>query len=223
MTKWQTGGWTSEKVLEELQQRSGGGRSIHFSSDGDAGLKDAIYHFFGGWPDALRAAGLHPKTRLINYWDEDEVKARIRQLAERGDPINTLHLEMNHPRLWNAARRLFGNIQKAVEAAGYDYGDVKKRGTWTRETITGKIREYYNQGLDISQIAMLDMDSKLLAAGQKFFGAWSRAVTAAGIDYAQVKSRRREAKRRLKAKGGPAARNANRMFVMRGGRLVQAD
>jgi hypothetical protein len=67
------------------------------------------------------------------------------------------------------------------------------------------------------------MDSKLLAAGQKFFGAWSRAVTAAGIDYAQVKSRRRETKRRIKAKSGASSHAANRMYVMRGGRLVQAD
>ena len=223
MTKWQAEGWTSDKVIEELQQRSGGGRSIRFSNDGDQGFKDAIYGLFGGWPDALRASGLHPKTRLINYWTEEEVRNRIQQLAERGEAINTLHLEMNHPRLWNAARRMYGNIQKAVEAAGYNYSSVKKRGTWAEDTITGKIRDYFNEGYDISQIAMLELDSKLLAAGQKFFGAWSRAVTSAGIDYAQVKTRRRETKRRIKAKGTSSARAPRRMFMVREGRLVQSD
>ena len=223
MTKWQAEEWTSEKVLDELQRRSGGGRSIRFSTHGDDGLKDAIYGFFGGWPTALRAAGMHPKTRLINYWTADEVTKRLRQIADRGEPINTLHLEMNHPRLWNAARRLYGNIQKAVEASGYDYGDIKKRGTWTKETITGRIREYYTSGRDISQIAMLDMDSKLLAAGQKFFGAWSRAVTASGIDYAQVKSRRREAKRRVKAQGAGTGRPGRHVFLVNQGRLIKAE
>ena len=213
--------WTAERIVEELKERSGeDGRSIKFGTGRkEDKFKDAVFDVFGGWPDALRAAGLHPKTRLINYWTEAEVKKRLRELAERGEPINTLNLELKHPRLWNAARRIFGNIQKAVEAAGYNYGDIKKRGTWTRESITAKIRKYYKDGVDISQINMLEEDSKLLAAGQKFYGAWSRAVRAAGIDYADVKSRRKDMKR--KHKTVEQGMKKRKVFVMRNGKLVQ--
>lgn len=214
--------WTKEKIIEELKTRSGGGRSIRFSpGKADDGLKDAVYKLYGSWPNVLRAAGLHPKTRLINYWTEAEVIKRIKELCERGESINTLHLEMKHPRLWNASRRIYGNIQKAVEAAGYDYGTVKKRGTWTRDSITHKIREYFEQDVDISQIAMLEYDSKLLAAGQKFYGAWSRAVRAAGIDYTEVKSRRKDVKRKKKATDD--SRKKRKVFVMKEGRLVEAN
>lgn len=214
--------WTKEKIMDELKTRSNGGRSIRFStSKEDESLKDAVYALFGSWPIVLQAAGLHTKTRLINYWTEAEVIKRIQELCERGESINTLHLELNHPRLWNASRRIFGNIQKAVEAAGYDYGNVKKRGTWTRDSITEKIREYFEQGVDISQIAMLEYDSKLLAAGQKFYGAWSRAVRAADIDYTEVKSRRKDVKRKKKATDD--SQKKRKIFVMHEGKLVEAN
>lgn len=200
MTMWQNEVWTSDKLLDALRERSGGGRSIKFNGgENDDVFKDAIYSRYGDWDTALRAAGLHPKTRLINYWTESEVIKRIREIAERGESINTLHLEQKHPRLWNAARRLFGNIHNAIEAAGYDYSGVKKRGAWTRDSIVDKIRDYFLSGVDISQISMIDADSKLLAAGQKLFGSWSKAVNAAGIDYAGVKARRRDKKRRAKS------------------------
>ena len=222
MTTWQSEGWSSDKVVDELKERTIGGRSIRFTeSRKDEEFKDAIYRHFGGWPGALKAAGLHPKTRLINYWTEDEVTRRIRGLAESGQSINTLHLELHHPRLWNAARRLFGSIQKAVEASGFNYSDIKKRGNWTDESIKAKIRDYYERGEDISQISMLKLDSRLLAAGQKFFGAWSKAVTAAGINYMDVKSRHRDIKGARKS--STDERRQRKVFVMRSGQLVQTE
>jgi len=210
--------WDKEKVLRELRLRSGEHRSIRFS-DGpeDDALKDAVFEFFGGWKSALAAAGLHPKTKLLNCWTENEVKRRIKEIADRGESINTLSLEINHPRLWNAARRVFGNIQAAVEASGYDYSDFKKRGAWTKDLIAERIRQYYKEGKDLSQISMLEEDSKLLAAAQKIYGAWSRAVHAAGIDYTQVKARRKEFKRQMKA--GDFAQK-KKVFVLRDGKLV---
>lgn len=187
--------WPREKVIEELKRRSGGARSLRFNkSPEDEALVDSIYAHFGGWDTAIEVAGLHPKTRLLDYWTKEEVVKRLRDMAKRGEPINTLHLERNHPRLWNAARRFFTNIEKAVEAAGFSYGKVRKRCSWSEQEIARRIRKYNARGKDISQSAMLIEDSRLLAAGQKFFGSWSNAVEAAGLNYASVKARRRTLK-----------------------------
>lgn len=188
--------WDQKSLVEELKRRTTPGHSIRFDPGReDTSLEDAVFSEFGGWNQALAEAGLHPKTKLLNYWTEEEVIKRIRQIAERNEPLNTLNLEINHPRLWNAARRLFNNIEGAVEAAGFDYSGVKKRLSWDEDVIAGQIRRMYDGGEDISQISMLEKNSRLLAAAQKFFGAWSKAVEAAGIDYSNVKDRHRVFKR----------------------------
>jgi len=105
-----------------------------------------------------------------------------------------------------------------VEASGYDYSDFKKRGAWTKDLIAERIRQYYKEGKDLSQISMLEQDSKLLAAAQKIYGAWSRAVHAAGIDYTQIKARRKEFKRQMKTTGVVAGQK--KVFVLRDGKLV---
>lgn len=209
--------WDTGAVIEELKRRCSANKSIKFS-DGveDDAFKDAVFEHFGGWTTALAAAGLHPKTKLLNCWNETEVLKRLRQIAERGDSINTLSLEINHPRLWNAARRIFGNIRNAVEAAGYDYSEYKKRGAWTPEKITAMLRDYHARGVDLSQITMIEEDSKLLAAAQKLYGAWSRAVRAAGIDYTFVKEHHREIRRNTKTANAANAQNSNGFFFQDG-------
>ncbi|HOO56209.1 MAG TPA: hypothetical protein PLN69_05250 [bacterium] len=188
--------WTKELLIEELKKRSEENGSLRFSPErDDTSFEDAVYENFGNWRAAFSAAGLHPKTKLINYWSHDEVVRRIQQIADKKEPINTLNLESNYPRLWNAARRLFDTIEKAVEAAGYEYTDIKKRYSWSEDEIKKRICELFDQGQDISQINMLEEDSRLLAAGQKFYGSWRRAVEAAGINYSIVKGRRKELKK----------------------------
>ena len=192
--------WKRELVIVELKRIIADGGSLRFDPDRkDTSLEDAVYDVFGGWRTAFIEAGINPKTKLINYWTEEEVIKRLRQLAEREEPLNTLHLEMNHPRLWNAARRFFSNIESAIAAAGMEYSEVKKRQSWSEDKISGKICQMFERGEDISQISLMKKDSKLLAAGQKCYGSWRQAVEAAGIKYEDVKHRRRSRKASSKA------------------------
>lgn len=220
-TETQIKKWTKDSLLEELKKRSQPGNSIRFDPlRKNTTFEDAVYEEFGSWKRAIEEAGLHPKTKLINYWTPDEVIKRLKMIAERGEQMNTLALEVNHPRLWNAARRLFNNIESAVQAAGYEYDSVKKRLSWDEDEIRNKIREMYEKGEDITQISMMKKDSKLLAAGQKFYGSWSRAVEKAGIDYAKAKQRHREHKNNEKAEKREKFRE---VYFMQGGRLIRLD
>ncbi|MEW5947013.1 MAG: hypothetical protein AB1742_12530 [bacterium] len=208
------------ELIQKLKQKAGGRRSIRFAGEEEnGGLSDAVYEIFGGWQEALAAAGLHPKTKLVGYWSHSEVIKRIRQIAGRGESLNTLHLEHRHPRLWNAARRLFGNIENAVESAGFDYKKIRKRDEWSEERIREEIRELFSRGVDISQVTMAQVNSKLLAAGQKFYGSWSRAVETAGIEYSRVRQAHRTRKQRKKTiEEGLKKR---RVFIVRNGTPVE--
>lgn len=204
-------------VIRELSEKAQGKRSIRL--EGEEKLAEAVFEHFGGWRGALEAAGLHPKTRLVGYWNHAEVIKRLRQLNERGESLNTLNLEHNHPRLWNAARRFFGTIEKSIEAAGYKYSDIRKRDEWSEEKIIEEIQGLRSQKLDLSQVSVAEINSKLLAAGQKFFGSWSKAVEAAGIDYQKVRKRRRMVKRRKK--NMEEYQKKRRIFVVKNGTPVE--
>ncbi|MFA6449580.1 MAG: hypothetical protein WCX65_08935 [bacterium] len=214
--------WDRDSLIKEIKSRSHPGNSIRFEPDrDDTGFEDAIYSEFGGWENVLAEAGLNPKMKLLNYWTKEEVVKRLRQIAERDEPLNTLFLETNHPRLWNAARRLFNNIEKAVEAAGFEYDKIKKRYSWDEGEIKKRIKDMYEKGEDITQIAMMGKDSKLLAAGQKFYGSWSRAVESAGIDYSAAKQRHRLQKFTLGRTDKKEKKKE--IYFMRAGRLVRMD
>ena len=194
---------TRNQVVREIKRRVGESSSIIFMGTPDeTSFVDSVYEIFGDWDAAFKAANLSPKTRLYNYWTEEEALKRLKEMVRKKEPINTVYLEYNHPRLWNAARRLFETIEKAVEAAGFSYKDVRKRDQWSDEEIQRRIRKYYKEGKDITQTAMYRLDSKLLAAGQNYYGAWSHAVQSAGLDYADVKGRRKMRKKAALRKAG---------------------
>ena len=89
----------------------------------------------------------------------------------------------------------------------------------TNQGVGGAIATGYkwcrDQGMDITQINMLELDSKLLAAGQKFYGAWSEAVRTAGFNYSEIKAKRRDIKRRKKS--AEEALKNRKVFIIRDG------
>lgn len=80
------------------------------------------------------------------------------------------------------ARRLFGSWKALLESCGIGYESVAQRVRRTPEGIVKKIRTAKKLGWDLSYTGMLRRDSRLLASGATFFGNWSRALEAAGID-----------------------------------------
>ncbi len=62
---------------------------------------------------------------------------------------------------------------------------AKRRNSgWNREKIIERIRELYEQGVDLSYNSMGEKHQGLLAAANYHFKGWGDAVNAAGIDYA---------------------------------------
>jgi len=125
-------------------------------------------------------------------WTRDKVLQRIRQLAERGEPLNHQDAKRSHPSLVSAAssRRLFGNWARAVEAAGIDYDSVRKTTRWTRDRIVRTIRTLDGEGRPLNNSSMRRMGYRgMMEAARRpgAFGSWEAAVRAAGLEYDQVR------------------------------------
>jgi len=104
----------------------------------------------------------------------------IRNLARRERPLTTVQIGQRYPSLASAARRHFGSWTKAALAAGVDPSKLQKVARWSPERVIETIltRALRNETL----VARLIEPQSLVAAGQRFFGGWAAAVTAAGLD-----------------------------------------
>ena len=123
-------------------------------------------------------------------WDMGTIVRQILELEARGEPIYSLYINKNYPRLHRAAFRLLGNWENAVRTAGIDYDKVKRYQSWSKDKIVAGIREAWEKGEDLSwrQFSQNSRYSKLAAAAVKkrYFGSWTTALEAAGISSESV-------------------------------------
>ncbi len=129
--------------------------------------------------------------RRKSKWTEAGVISALRSFyggfvsggRRRGKPPS---LEIANPPLIGGARRVFGSLKAAMEAAGLPY-PPQAPSPWTKEAIVEALRRMHAQGKDLSLRGVTDRSNgSLLGPALHRFGSWRAAVEAAGIDYASV-------------------------------------
>ncbi|HLK55770.1 MAG TPA: hypothetical protein VKU00_04360 [Chthonomonadaceae bacterium] len=126
----------------------------------------------------------------MRKWSKETIGLEIRRMFEIGENLNYAHIAQEQVALLRAATRYFGSWRLAVEYAGLNYEDIRRYKTWTRDRILERIRELYDKGEDLSwRHVSTKVDPQLAAAAtkHKHFGSWRGAVSAAGLDYAQIR------------------------------------
>ena len=88
---------------------------------------------FGSWREAVAAAGLdYGQIRRYREWDEDTIKAKLRDLHDQGIDLNAKNIEDYDITLITAARRRYDSWDKALTAAGLDYKQIVLRRPFKR-------------------------------------------------------------------------------------------
>jgi hypothetical protein len=178
--------WTRESIIRHLLEREAQGLPL---TVGGKGVGLSIYgsarRIFGSWRNAIQAAGIAPQQVLTwERWSPARILVMIRHLARRERPLTTRQTERRYHYLVTAARRHFGSWTKAMLAAGVDPKKLQRVVSWTPERVIEAIltRALRNETL----VARLIEPRSLVAVGQRFFGGWAAAVTAAGLDPAST-------------------------------------
>ncbi len=192
--------WTKEKVLERIKHLVESGSDLRPSAvmRQSQTLLAAARKFFGGWREAVIAAGfdydkyVQQRKHQRLETDKQQIIERIRQLYQEGRIEELSGAWRHHLSLFRKARYRFGSWRKAIEAAGLNYDEVVQRQKWTKERIVEEIRRLYAQGQDLSVTAMQKAYPNLVAIAQspRYFGSWRAAVEAAGLDYELIKRQR---------------------------------
>ena len=145
--------------------------------------------------DRRWAAGNFLTTTMaerVSVWNREKLGAAIRARAARGEPLTPRAVERLDRALFWAGRHHFGSWRKAVEAAGVDYPvPARPHVNWTRAEVVRQIKARHKAGERLSMRLVEDNDPSLSYQARKRFGTWQAAITAAGLDYAQIRMLRR--------------------------------
>jgi hypothetical protein len=120
-------------------------------------------------------------------WDKDRIVRALRQLHKAGKELSYNRLSRSMQPLVSAAAYHFGSFQKAVEQAGIDYEQVRRRPRWTKVKIIQVIKKARREGQDLYWSAVIQRRDELgkaafAALQPRLFGNWVRALHAAGLD-----------------------------------------
>ncbi|HDQ99424.1 MAG TPA: hypothetical protein ENN51_03965 [candidate division WOR-3 bacterium] len=133
--------------------------------------------------------------RAYRHWSRDEVVREIRNLAERGLPLNAGHVARSSPALAYAARKYLGGWERAVAAAGLDYEKIRRKNFWSRQRILARIRELAGEGKPLHVSHAERSYRGLVGAAAVRYGSWGQAIRAAGLDYTKIKRQREWSKK----------------------------
>jgi hypothetical protein len=195
--------FTPLQVLRGIRRRRRAGQPLSFeavrvgSPEGTT-LVDAAIKFFGSWGQAVTAAGysyerVKAKARPSQYPTRTAALAAMRRRRQRGWPMNVRSLQRGRRKdlpLMYAATRHYGGWQQALAAAGMSYrkaaGNLRKY--MDRREVRVAIVRRIRLGLAVNATALCmgpSPDVPLYSAGKAFYGAWRKALRAAGIPAAK--------------------------------------
>ena len=139
-------------------------------------LYSAGGRYFGKWAEALRAAGFSPPVR--RKWSREIV---LRELRARYRPgVSRTCFWAENSQLAGAAKRYVGGKRRALICAGLSREDPRPLRKWSREDVIDAIQAWYRQGRSLKHLGR--EDPGLYASAKRWFGRWSDAVRAAGLD-----------------------------------------
>jgi hypothetical protein len=114
------------------------------------------------------------------HWTSEAVLTEICRLHQAGESLRNRDIPV---RLEQAARRLFGSWQTAIEKAGLSYDETAGEWRWSPEKVVATIRALHDRGepLFAGHVAA-HYPSLFTAALNHFPSSWRKALRAAGFD-----------------------------------------
>lgn len=173
--------WDQQSIVEQIQNLYRQGHDLSFRSMMMSRYASMVYaairkQYFGSWRNALAAAGL-PSEDIYRYksWDDQEILQEIRALHDRGVDLSSKKMDDSSYTLIATARRRFGSWEKAIEKAGFDYTQIRRRKRWTREMVLEKVKPLLEKNPQIRGSDVKEIDPALFSAicKPRLFGNWS--------------------------------------------------
>ncbi len=162
--------WTKQDIVAAIRARLQRNLPMWGITGKAPALYSAAHRHFGGWPQAMKAAGLFVKPK--RFWTRDGVVAAIRARHAQRLPLSGM--QRVDRALWYGAIKHFGKWEKAVRAAGIPDG---WQHTWSRDRLIAELQAY---GSPQRPPTSRDIPAAIRQAVFQYFGSWYAAFSAAG-------------------------------------------
>jgi hypothetical protein len=199
-------GWSREKVVAELRRLQKQKADVSFTARRGTSLWTASIRYFGSYRAAVEAAGIRYQLiwrRRLSKWNKPKICEQLRQLHRAKRDISSRTLRKTRSSLHAAAIHWFGSYREAIAAAKIDYERVSRRSKncWCRDTVIKEIQRLHKLGQPMHHAAIERTHSPLVTVAYRFFGTYRKAVTAAGINYLDVRIRPQRTWSRTRVRG----------------------
>ena len=195
--------WSKQTVTEKIREWKEEGKPLysHNVRRNFQELLAAGIRYYGSWQKAVEAAGIsYEEVRRYRNWSKDLIIKTIQELYEQGADLSfrSMMLSKYNSMVYAAIRpNHFGSWKNALEAAGLAAEEVYRYRSWDEDSILEEIRKLKALGADLSSKVMDEMANPLIATARRRFGNWGNAVEKAGIDYTEIRRRRRWTKEEI--------------------------
>jgi hypothetical protein len=190
--------WSKEKVINGILELNEKGESLNlkYVETNYSSLPSAAFRCFGGWKNAIKAAGLdydkileegeRKRIEKSKKWSKTKIIEKIQELYKKGDDLSHEKIKSNNSALVSAARRYFGSWENALQSAGRDYNKIRREARWSREKVIDEILQLRQTGEGLNAKQVHDNHPSLYWAAGKYFGSWRNAITEAGLDHKKI-------------------------------------
>jgi len=105
----------------------------------------------------------------------------VKKLHKRGKSVFAGDLQDKYPFLYDQGVWIFGDWDKALQAAGFDPDKMRLTQLWDRQKIIKKLRNMRDRNVPLYARYMLKNHTALFSSSRREFGSWNNALRAAGI------------------------------------------
>ena len=197
--------WTKDRIAEQLRRLHSAGEDLSYNQlakKNQALLSAAVYHF-----QTYRQAVIHAGLAYDNLsrrpqWTKLAIIRKIKEARRKGEDLHWAAVIQRRDALGKAAfasiqKRLFGNWNRALRAAGLDSNDIAIHRKWDDAAILYELRDLSRNGEPINPGALQKSDPGLYAAAIRRFGSYHAAVVAAKLQPAKHRVRTNWTKKKV--------------------------
>ena len=123
-----------------------------------------------------------PRDNDTAKWSREEIIRIILDRESARLPLKLGGQQGVESTLYQAASRIFGTWRNAVMAAGIDMGHGQAKARWRPSKVIAAIRTLSRRKRPLRARELKSQHGSLVSAARRYFGSWSKAVVAAGVD-----------------------------------------
>lgn len=210
--------WTTDTIKSEILRIKENGEPLNvgYIIKNHRQLYRSTVIYLESWENALRLIGIdyqkikregieRVKENNTLYTNQYVINELI-QMKQMGLILSRKHVTEYNSALIDACYNRFGSLQNAIEEAGFNYDEelelarvewlkrqMEVQQKWTKERIIEEILNLHRKDIPLTTSYIKNNYQSLYDGANNWIGSWAEAVTAAGLNYEEIREDRYKA------------------------------